>query len=82
MQYSNPRVDELLNAAAKELSLEKRKTLYSEFQKIVVAEAPISFINAVPFYTAYKKGLAGVPISIWGMMSPLDELFWETPPKR
>lgn len=81
-QYSNPKVDELLNAAAKELSLEKRKTLYAEFQKIVVSEAPISFINAVPFYTAYKKGLAGVPTSIWGMMSPLDELFWETPPKR
>jgi peptide/nickel transport system substrate-binding protein len=80
-QYSNPKVDELLEAAAKEIVPEKRKALYSEFQKLVVADAPIYFINATPYYNAFSKGLSGLPTTIWGMMSPLDELYWETPPK-
>ena len=80
-QYSNPKVDELLVAAAKEIVPEKRKALYSEFQKIVVADAPIYFINATPFYNAFSKGLSGLPTTIWGMMSPLDEMYWATPPK-
>ncbi len=80
-QYSNPKVDELLQAAAVETSPEKRKALYSEFQKIVVQDVPIYFINATPYYNAFSKGLGGLPTSIWGVMSPLDELYWETPPK-
>jgi peptide/nickel transport system substrate-binding protein len=80
-QYSNPKVDELLNAAAEETSPEKRKALYSEFQKIVVSDVPIYFINATPYRNVFSKGLSGLPTTIWGMMSPLDELYWETPPK-
>ena len=80
-QYSNPKVDELLAAAAREIVPEKRKALYSEFQKIVVADAPIYFINATPYYNAFTKGLSGLPTTIWGMMSPLDEMYWATPPK-
>jgi peptide/nickel transport system substrate-binding protein len=80
-QYSNPKVDELLQAAALETSPEKRKALYSEFQKIVVTDVPIYFINATPYYNAFSKGLGGLPTSIWGVMSPLDETYWETPPK-
>ncbi|MGT2488347.1 hypothetical protein ACU4GA_25280 [Methylobacterium oryzae CBMB20] len=47
-QYKNPKVDELLNAAAVETDLQKRKALYDEFQKIVVSEAPIAYINLTP----------------------------------
>jgi peptide/nickel transport system substrate-binding protein len=35
----------------------------------------------VPFSTVYQKGLAGLPTTIWGALSPMDELYWETPPK-
>lgn len=80
-QYSNPKVDELLQKAAQETVPEKRKALYSEFQKSVVSDVPIFFINATPYYNAFSKGLAGLPTTIWGMMSPLDELYWATPPK-
>jgi peptide/nickel transport system substrate-binding protein len=80
-QYSNPKVDELLAAAAQETSPEKRKAMYSEFQKIVVADVPIYFINATPYYNAFSKGLANLPTTIWGVMSPLDELYWAVPPK-
>ena len=80
-QYSNPKVDELLVAAALETSPDKRKALYSEFQKIVVTDAPIYFINATPYYNAFSKGLSDLPTTIWGMMSPLDEIYWAMPPK-
>lgn len=80
-QYSNPKVDELLSAAAEETSPEKRKALYSEFQKIVVSDVPIYFINGTPYRNVFSKGLGNLPTTIWGMMSPLDELYWETPPK-
>lgn len=80
-QYNNTKVDQLLNAAAEETSPEKRKALYSEFQKIVVSDVPIYFINGTPYRNVFSKGLSGLPTTIWGMMSPLDELYWETPPK-
>lgn len=80
-QYSNPKVDELLTKAAEETSPDKRKELYSEFQKIVVNDVPIYFINAAPYRNAFAKGLGGLPTSIWGVLSPLDELYWEVPPK-
>lgn len=80
-QYSNPRVDELLAAAGQETSAEKRKALYSEFQKIVVSDAPIHFINSTPYRNVFSKGLGGLPTTIWGIMSPLDELYWATPPR-
>ena len=79
-QYRNPRVDELLNQAAAEPDPEKRRAQYAEFQKIVVDEVPIHFLNVVPYYTAANKGLAELPLSIWGAMSPLDTLRWATPP--
>ena len=79
--YSNARVDEVLAQAAIENDLSKRKALYAEFQKTVVDDAPIAFINVVPFSTIYQKGLAGLPTTIWGALSPMDELYWETPPK-
>lgn len=80
-QYSNPKVDELMQAAAQETSPEKRKALYSQFQKIVVSDVPIFYINVTPYYSAFSKGLGGLPETIWGVMSPLDELYWKTPPK-
>ena len=75
-QYSNPRVDELLAQAAVELDETKRAALYKEFEQIVVEEAPILFINEVPFYTAYKDGLTGLPQTIWGAVSPWSEIEW------
>lgn len=81
-QYSNPKVDELLTAAAKETVVEKRKVLYSQFQKIVVDDAPIYYIDEVPYRNVFNKNLTGLPTSIWGVMSPLDELRWASNPRK
>ncbi len=72
--YANPKVDELLNTAAKEIDPEVRAGLYSEFQKIVGDEVPVYWINALPFHTAYKKSIVNPPLSIWGTMQSMDDL--------
>ena len=75
--YSNPKVDELLAAAAVEQDMAKRKALYSEFQKIVVDEVPIMFLNASPYHTAYKDGIENAPMGIWGTAHPMDTVSWK-----
>lgn len=81
-QYSNPAVDKILATAATEASPEKRKTLYSEFQKIVVNDAPIFYINVAPYRNAFDKKLTNLPTTIWGLMSPLDMLAWKDTDKK
>jgi peptide/nickel transport system substrate-binding protein len=74
--YSNPRVDELLAAAGMELDAERRAALYAEFQQIVADEVPIYFLNSTPYHTFYDARLANVPVSIWGPMQSMDEVYW------
>jgi peptide/nickel transport system substrate-binding protein len=73
-QYCNERVDELLEAAGQETNPDKRKALYSEFQKLAVRDVPIHYVNVTPYHTAYDSNIANPPVSIWGPMSPLDEV--------
>lgn len=79
-QYCNPEVDKLLTEAGMELDLEKRKQLYFDAQKIIVDEVPIYYVNVLPYYTAYDKRLGNPPLTIWGAVSPLDELYWKEQP--
>ncbi|GIX46716.1 MAG: solute-binding transporter (periplasmic) [Candidatus Tectimicrobiota bacterium] len=79
--YCNPKVDALLAQAAVELDVEKRRALYHAFQRLVVDELPVAWINVVPFHTLYHADLRGLPLSIWGAFSPFDELYWERPPQ-
>lgn len=75
--YSNPKVDELLNTAGGMLDATKRKAYYATFQKIVTDELPIEFINVVPYHTAATNKLANVPATIWGPLSPMDEVYFK-----
>ncbi len=78
--YSNPKVDDLLERAGREMDPAKRKALYAEFQRIVVDDLPIYFINILPNYTIYHKDLRNPPLTIWGAMAPLDKVYWEKRP--
>ena len=75
--YSNPKVDELLNQAAVELDQAKRKALYAEFQKIVTEDVPIVFLHQPAYHTIENKALRGRPTGIWGLMGPLDGMWWK-----
>ncbi len=72
--YNNPKVDQLLNTAGGLLNPTERKAYYATFEKIVTDELPILFINTVPFYTVTSKKVVNVPMTIWGPVSPYDEV--------
>ncbi|MBL8344869.1 MAG: ABC transporter substrate-binding protein [Rubrivivax sp.] len=70
--YSNPKVDELLAQATVEKDLEKRKKLYAEFQRQVVADVPQVFTHVWAQGYAARRDLVNVPESIWAPMVPFD----------
>ena len=74
--YANPKVDSLLEMAGKELDQNKRKSLYHEFQKIVVDELPVYWINLVQYHSVYNKTtLSGLPKTVWGEAHPFDDVY-------
>ncbi len=73
--YCNERVDELLDMAGKETDPEKRKQLYSEFQKIVAQDLPLYPVYAVPYHTVSSKKVGNPPGGIWATVQPLDRVY-------
>ncbi|OUR76951.1 peptide ABC transporter substrate-binding protein [Alphaproteobacteria bacterium 46_93_T64] len=73
--YCNEKVDGLLALAAVEQDQSKRITIYQEAQKIIVDDAPQIFINTLPYHTAYSNKIGNAPLTIWGMMSPMDNVY-------
>jgi len=74
-QYENAEVDEILDKASQALTDEERKGHYDAFQKIVGEELPVYWINAMPYHTAYTTSLQNPPVTIWGPMSPMNEIW-------
>lgn len=75
--YDNPKVDALLHEAGRTIDPVKRKADYATFQKIVTDDLPIDWINVVPYHTAASKKLGNVPTTIWGPLSPYDEVYFK-----
>jgi peptide/nickel transport system substrate-binding protein len=75
--YVNKKVDGLLNAAAVENDMNKRKALYAEFQKIVAEDVPFYFTIEDAFHSAFNKELMDYPTGIWGAMGTLDGMYWK-----
>ena len=74
-QYSNPKIDALLEKAGKEMDLEKRKALYAEFQKEIVDECPLAFVFCPPYHLIYNKRVGAPVTTPWGFFTPGDELY-------
>ncbi|MBU1171433.1 MAG: hypothetical protein KKD44_17915, partial [Proteobacteria bacterium] len=80
--YRNDKVDAILGRAAMEMDLPLRKKLYSEFQRMVTEDLPVVWLNVMSYQTVYNKNLGNPPISIWGIHSPFDELYWKKAPVK
>ncbi len=73
--YANPEVDAILEQAGQELDVDKRKALYSRFQKIVADDLPVYWAYTLPYHTVYNKNVGNAPQTIWGTCAPLDEIY-------
>jgi len=80
--YCNPALDKILHQAATEMNIEKRKSLYSKFQKTITEDLPIIFINLGMNTTVYHAGLGNPPVNLWGAYSPVDDLYWKKKPEK
>ncbi len=79
-QYCNPEVDKLLVAAGQELDADKRRDQYFEVTKILADDLPVYWLNVMPYHTAYNKDLGNPPMTVWGTVAPMDEVFWKKQP--
>ncbi|MCP4579123.1 MAG: ABC transporter substrate-binding protein [Deltaproteobacteria bacterium] len=75
--YINPNVDALMEQAGSELDFQKRYALYQKFQKIITDELPVFPLFQRFFAIAHDKNLGGANQSIWGLMTPLDTVYWK-----
>lgn len=67
--YSNPKVDELFEAAAGEMDVEKRQALYTEVQQLLVEEVPVLWLAEQQYPTIYDNRLREVATSATGVNS-------------
>ena len=61
--YSNPRVDELIEFARREVDADKRKQAYQEIQRIVAEELPYLSLFYVDNVSVYNKRIEGMKLS-------------------
>lgn len=79
-RYSNPRVDELIEFARKEMDQEKRRTAYSELQKIVSDELPYISLWYLKNTCVYSRRLSHIELSAAGDFEFLKTLTFAASP--
>ncbi|MCP4314554.1 MAG: ABC transporter substrate-binding protein [Hyphomicrobiales bacterium] len=73
--YCNEEVDTLLGQAGTETDQAKRADLYRKAQAMIVDDVPLVFLNELPYHTVYDKKIGNAPLSIWGPMAPMDDVY-------
>jgi peptide/nickel transport system substrate-binding protein len=76
--YCNESLDAVLKKAASEPDFAQRKKLYADFVKTVTKELPFVWTNEEPYTTIYNKRVTGLPKSVWGALSSLEDLRWSS----
>ncbi len=61
--YSNPKVDALIDRAAKETKIAKRKALYTQLRKIVFDDVPLIFVHYETLNYLMRKNVHGSTIN-------------------
>jgi peptide/nickel transport system substrate-binding protein len=72
--YCNEKVDQILDQASKETDLDKRKTLYAQFQKIITEDLPYVYTTTELPYGVAQKNIVGLPKTVLGTMAPMWDM--------
>lgn len=74
--YVNPEVDKLFEQARVEAEAEKRRVLFSEVQKKLVADMPLVWLMELAFPTIHDKRLQNVITTGTGVHASFDDVFF------
>ena len=72
--YSNPKVDQLMEAAGKEMDMAKRKALYKQMQQIVVDDCPQAFLYEWSTHVGFRANVENPPRGIWGLIDAMNDV--------
>ena len=75
--FKDPQVDRLLQKAGQQIDPKLRRPLYREFQQRIRSAQPVIWLGTMPYATIYDRRLKGLNTSLWGLISPLDQVRWE-----
>jgi ABC-type transport system substrate-binding protein len=73
--YSNPKLDQMMAAAAAESDRAKRKAMYADIQKLIMDEAPWIFLHVMYQTVGIRKGVTNV------LVSPLEMIMFHNADK-
>ena len=71
-QYSNPKIDELMDSAATEVDPEKRSATYAEIQGILAEEVPVVPLVEMDFITVHLDTVMDAVTSPLGVYASFD----------
>jgi peptide/nickel transport system substrate-binding protein len=74
-QYSNPRVDELFDAAAKSNDRNERQRLYTEVQQILVEDVPVAWLLELEYAISVNRQMHDVVTTGLGVNESFDRVY-------
>jgi peptide/nickel transport system substrate-binding protein len=74
-QYSNPRVDELFDAAAKSNDRNERQRFYTEVQQILAEDVPVAWLLELEFASSINRQLHDVVTTGLGVNESFDRVY-------
>lgn len=75
-RYTNPRIDALFAQAEQGATEEERREIYAEIQTILRTDVPSIWLATMPYSIVYDRRLIGLNTSFWGILSPMDGVYW------
>jgi peptide/nickel transport system substrate-binding protein len=77
-QYSNPRVDELFDAAAKSNDRSERQRLYTEVQQILAEDVPVAWLLELEYAISINRQMHDVVTTGLGVNDSFDRAYMTT----
>ena len=74
-QYSNPRVDELFDAAAKSNDRNERQRLYTEVQQILAEDVPVAWLLELEYAISINRQMHDVVTTGLGVNESFDRVY-------
>lgn len=81
ISYKNPKIDELLESGRATIDRDRAKEIWSQFQRIIIAESPYTFLFVQDELAGINKRVRGVDMDVRGFLCNVHS-WWIPKEKR